>query len=662
MKQLSTPILAMVIAAFSLLVNPLQAKPVGYAYNDEGQLFSFDLTNPSSVIPLGTPAGPYIKGIDARPGTATIYAIEIDSVTSEIQLYTVNPSTGMRSPVGPAIPSTGTAGDTNPYDIDTMSPGYGFNFNPTTLQPDGSSRIRLVTSSGSNFRFNSATGEVTNVDGDLTYDGGTPPPSVVGAASYTNSDTERAGAAETPTLLYYLESAGDNLVQSPAANSGVFTEVGPIGFDISEMVGMEIFTQDGNLFAYIVITLDGGNTYSLHTVDLTTGEASASFGTFPEGYEPAGGFAIVDLQEVAPPEGATGYAYNADGQLFSFFLSDPSTVTPVGSPGADTMKGLDFRPGTDTLYSIAVGPTESQLSTVNVFNGTVSPIGTAFPNQDPPGTGTNYEISENSQFGFDFNPTTLQADGSIRIRLVDDNGTNLRLHSDTGAVASVDGSINIDGMVVSGVTGAAYTNSDTQRMGAGETPTRLYYLDPELDRLLTSPAANAGDSVPVGDLGLNITENTGFDILSVDGYNIAYATVDLGGGTYTLHTIDLQTGAIGPVIGAFPVGFEPVKGFAAAILTPPDNQRPNITFKGIQRREQVNSNRKRFRLRGRAFDNVEVAAVFVKERGKRYKKVKGTRNWRETVRLDPGRNVFRAYAIDTSGNRSRTIRVIINRG
>ncbi len=652
-----------------------EARPYGYAYTAQGQLFSFDLTNPSSVNPIGSPVGSTVKGIDVRPGTSTLYAVDINGPTSQVQIYTVNPVTGVRTPVGAAIPTTGTADNGAAYSIDAASPGYGFNFNPVTLQGDGSSRFRLVDAAGNNYRFNSSTGTVATVDGNVAYNDGTATPPALGAAAYTNSDVERAGPAIAPTALYYLDAANDVVAISDDPNAGTIQNAGPLGIDISTVVGMEIYSPPGNVaaggganFTYIVTTEDNGATYQLRTIPsigMSAGTASASFGNFPAGFEPVGGFAIIDAPELTPPAAAVGYGYNAAGQLFSFPLTDPSTVTPIGAASELTVKGLDFRPGTDGLYSIAVGATTSQLSLVNINTGGVIAIGAAFPNTDPPVLGTNYNITAASQFGFDFNPTTLQTDGSIRIRLIDDNGTNLRLNSNTGAVASVDGDINIGGVTVTGVTGAAYTNSDTSRMGAATTPTRLYYLDAAADRLLTSPAANAGTSEVVGPIGADVAPNTAFDILSFSGFNVGYAAVELGGGTYTLHNVDLQTGAAGPAIGTFPSGFTPVNGFSTYIVPAAgvaDTTAPRVAAARSLRSKTIRSERRRITLRGTAIDDTAVTQVAIFERGNRNSRVaNGTRFWKKSVRLDNRRNVFRVIAFDAAGNISRAEKIVIRR-
>ncbi|MGC1481506.1 MAG: DUF4394 domain-containing protein [Chthoniobacterales bacterium] len=653
------------------------ARPYGYAYNATGQLYQFDLTNPSSVVPVGpATAGANTKGIDVRPGTSTIYAVDITATTT--QIFTVSPTTGVRTPVGPAIPNTGTADNADAYAINPNAAGYGFNFNPVTLQNDGSSRFRLVDSDGNNFRFNSSTGTVAIVDGSLNYTDGTTASDEFAAASYTNSDEERMGTAVAGTALYYLDADNDILAISPSPNDGTLTNAGSLDIDIDVVAGMEIYSPVGNVtagggsnFAYIVVSEDNGATFQLRTIPnigASASPASAPFGTFPAGFEPVNGFAILEAEELTPPTTATGYAYNADGQLFSFPLGAPGSVTPIGAASAGaTVKGLDFRPGTFSLYSIAVGPTTSQISLVNIGTGAVTTVGAPFNNvglspEMPPEA---YSFANTSNFGFDFNPTTLQQDGSIRVRLVDDQGLNLRFNTNTGALTNVDGTIPV------GITAAGYTNSDTARMGAATTPTRLFYLDPANDQLFTSPAANAGTSEVVGPFNSDADSNTGFDILSFSGFNVGYATVDLGGtGLYSLVTVDLQTGRFSTPIGVFPAGFTPERGFSVAVLPDPappavvvpDTTRPRVVTKKISRNKDVGRKRSRFLLRGKAIDDTGVTQVLVREKGSRFRPANGTRNWRFRLDLRPGRNPVRIVAFDSAGNRSKVKRIVITRG
>src|SRR5688572_26803128 len=137
----------------------------------------------------------------------------------------------------------------------------------------------------------------------------------------------------------------------------------------------------------------------------------------------------------APAAAQTGYGVTRDGALFRFDVDTPGTVQTIGNLGI-VPDAIDFRPlsaaqlgGTPTLYAIDVGPTTTQLYTVNTTTAAVTPVGTGFPSFFV--NGASYDL-RNQRIGFDFNPRTLQLDNSLRIRVTATNGTNLRLNSDTG--------------------------------------------------------------------------------------------------------------------------------------------------------------------------------------------------------------------------------------
>lgn len=241
------------------------------------------------------------------------------------------------------------------------------------------------------------------------------------------------------------------------------------------------------------------------------------------------------------------YGVDASGGLFSFNLSDPGAVTSIGNLGF-TPAAIDFRPGTSTLYAVGVDAASGQgsLFTVNTGTGAATLVGSGFNAAGLVGAGST---------AFDFNPTTLQPDGSIRIRLVDNDGSNYRLHSDTGGIALTDASLN--GVAGAVTTGAAYTNSDLAVMAGGGT-TALYYIDSANDALLFSSNPNGGVVNIVGQgLGVAIGENIGFDIYSGASADVGYL-VDTSCNVATLYSVDLGSGvatALGGVARAFTGGF-----------------------------------------------------------------------------------------------------------
>ena len=143
--------------------------------------------------------------------------------------------------------------------------------------------------------------------------------------------------------------------------------------------------------------------------------------------------------------------------------------------------------------------------------------------------------------GVDFNP---QAD---RLRLVGGNGQNLRVNVDLGAAATdaplAYAATDRNAGKRPAVAAAAYTNSVP-----GAATTRLFDIDSDLDVLALQDPPNDGILVTVGPLNIDFGPHAGFDIVSRDGSDSAFA---VSGGT--LYTIDLATGgatAIGAIGGA----------------------------------------------------------------------------------------------------------------
>lgn len=66
-------------------------------------------------------------------------------------------------------------------------------------------------------------------------------------------------------------------------------------------------------------------------------------------------------------------------------------------------------------------------------------------------------------------------------------------------------------------------------------------------------------------------------------------------------------------------------------------------------------------VRGTAAADLGVAEVRVKRKGGRFRAVRGTTAWRFGLKLDPGRNVVRIMAVDSVGNRSAKVRVVVIR-
>lgn len=261
-------------------------------------------------------------------------------------------------------------------------------------------------------------------------------------------------------------------------------------------------------------------------------------------------FAALAFAGVASAQ-VVGYGATANGTLFTFDPAAPAGAVTVGNMGI-VPEALDFRPGTTQLYAIDVGPVTTQLYTVDRTTAAVTPVGAGFPTT----VAGSYDLSGNNQFGFDFNPRTLQGDGSVRIRLVSNNSrANLRLNSNTGAVANVDTQLafappNTDAPFVDA---SAYINSAQSTLPSAGVTT-LYAMDMRNDELQTQNPPNAGTLNPVGPFGFGIDGNPGaaFDIVSTNplddtiGDELAFAAFQrsaTAGGAYLLYDVNLATGA-----------------------------------------------------------------------------------------------------------------------
>ena len=209
------------------------------------------------------------------------------------------------------------------------------------------------------------------------------------------------------------------------------------------------------------------------------------------------------------------YGLTESNELVSFNANSPGTFSSKTSISnilsGERLLSIDFRPATGELYALS---NASKFYIVNTASGTARAVGNnAF---SPAISGTIASI--------DFNPTV------DRIRLVTNNGQNLRLNPETGSVAATDGSV----ATTSSITGIAYTNSKS-----GATTTTLYDIDVTAGKLFKQDPPNNGTLVEVGSLGVSVSGQVAFDI------NPEYSTALVAATTESknnLYTIDLNTG------------------------------------------------------------------------------------------------------------------------
>lgn len=255
-------------------------------------------------------------------------------------------------------------------------------------------------------------------------------------------------------------------------------------------------------------------------------------------------------------------ALTSGNRLLTFDSATPGTITKTvtvtGLAAGENLLGIDFRPATGVLY--ALGST-SRIYSINSDTGVATAIGS-------PGAFT----LNGTRFGFDFNPTV------DRIRVTSDADQNLRLNPNDGTLTAADGTLAYaSGDSLSGfnpnVVGSAYTNNFS-----GSGATILYNIDSSFDRLLIQNPPNNGTLVSVGALGVDTTDNVGFDISGSTG--VPYASLTIGT-TTNLYTINQLSGAatlVGAIAGAATLGTDTVVDIAAGV--PPSSKLLNLSTRG----------------------------------------------------------------------------------
>lgn len=204
------------------------------------------------------------------------------------------------------------------------------------------------------------------------------------------------------------------------------------------------------------------------------------------------------------------------------FSSRPITGMQVG----ENALGIDFRPAPPLGRLYVLGSTGRIYLVANPVTGVATAVG-----------GAPFAALTGADYGLDFNPTV------DRIRVIGNSGQNLRVHPDTGALVSTDGSTayavgDPNFGQTPAVTAGAYTNNF-----AGAGTTTLYDIDTNLDVLVTQLPPNNGTLNTVGSIGIDATGVNGFDISGTT--TIAYAALSTAGGTQsTLYTVNLGSGGL----------------------------------------------------------------------------------------------------------------------
>jgi len=229
----------------------------------------------------------------------------------------------------------------------------------------------------------------------------------------------------------------------------------------------------------------------------------------------------------------TVFALSTNNRLLNFSPQTPGLINSLrsilGLPSGESIIAIDFRPATGELFGLS---NASRLYSINPETGAATAVGAGF---SPALNGAYADI--------DFNPTV------DRLRLVTENGQNLRLNPNNGALAGTDAALSFAAGDVNvgnapNVTGLAYSNNLV-----GLAATTLYGLDTSLDVLVRQGSVggapvspNTGQLTTIGPLGVNASDLAGLDLAS--GTNTAYAVLNQAGATASqFYQINLATGA-----------------------------------------------------------------------------------------------------------------------
>jgi hypothetical protein len=541
-----------------------------YLLTEAGQLVTVMSNNPaqatSTVSIAGLNAGDTLLTLDVRPQNSSVYGLA-RGATGSVQLYAISPISGVATPVG----SSGSLVDGVGNAVLLPATAVDMDFNPSA------DRLRVVTSTGLNFRINPNTGAL--VDGDLGGAAGSvaginPDGAInggvtgVSATAYTNNQPNTNVTTQYTldplTAQLFIQNPPNSGTQTAALGlklSGATPSIGAAvaGFDIPKGVdasASNTSVPSGEGFAALTV----GGTQGLYRVSLSDG-ALTSLGAF-------GGIGAVRSLAVNTPTPG-GFALNSAGtQLLRFSLDAPGTTsgaTISGVSSGETLVGLDLRPTTRAVYALGVNATAdtATLYLLDPQTGASTTVGATGQIAFSDGSGNPVDLPDPATVAYDvdFNPTV------DRLRVITSSGLNFRVNPVTGAPvdgnlggSSSVGGVNVDGALNGSSTsssGTAYTNSF-----AGAAATTMYNLDATSDQLFIQNPPNVGTlTVPVpvtlGGAALNFSSSVGFDIPSavqvIASNAVAtgegYAALSVAG-TSGLYRINLSSGAA-TLVGSF---------------------------------------------------------------------------------------------------------------
>ncbi|MGH8444573.1 MAG: DUF4394 domain-containing protein [Solimonas sp.] len=283
------------------------------------------------------------------------------------------------------------------------------------------------------------------------------------------------------------------------------------------------------------------------------------------------GLAACDSNDDKDPPLSAGdtWAVTSNNRLLSFNRAERSVRTAVdisALQGGEKIVGIDVRPSaaaTQELY--AVGDS-GRIYLIDTGSGAATLKSQLSADAaDTTDGNAPFTALSGTAYGVDFNPVV------DRLRIVSNNGQNLRVNVDTGKTFT-DGGLSVGGAALAGVGATAYSNGF-----AAACRTTHYFIDTGSTpaRLLSAINSNVGTLTVVGALGVNADAVSGFDVLTgADGSNTLLAALSVGG-SVRLYSIDAASGTAtdgGTITGL--AGGETVRGIAVAALATAPTQAP----------------------------------------------------------------------------------------
>ena len=247
------------------------------------------------------------------------------------------------------------------------------------------------------------------------------------------------------------------------------------------------------------------------------------------------GCATAPSEALGPLRKETLHALTQNMQLLTVNAGQPrlvqKRVSVTGLPAGESLVGIDYRVAKGVLFAVS---RSGMVYTLDANTGVLKAV-----------SGKPLDKAlEGDAFGVDFNPV------ADRIRVVSNTGQNLRLHPDTGGLASADPALafapgDAQAAFKPDVVAAGYTYNKTN-----DKLTTNYAIDRREGTLITQgtveglqPAVspNTGQLRTVGPLGTGPLVDAALDIADVTG--VAFAAVRTAAQPSTrLVWVDLASG------------------------------------------------------------------------------------------------------------------------